>query len=64
MGILCNSLEGTNKYQRYYLKDGCGAGDDIRTGVSSDDKETGRQLEVTRNENAEVFPGSDNEEKY
>ena len=38
--------EGTNKDQRYYLKEGCGAGDDVRTGVSSDDKETGRQLEV------------------
>ena len=38
--------EGTNKDQLYYLKNGCGAGDDVRTGVSSDDKETGRQLEV------------------
>ena len=33
--------QGTGKDQEYDFKDGCEDGDDVWTGVSSDDKETG-----------------------
>ena len=43
--------ESTSKDQRYDIKDGCEAGDDVWTGDSSDDKEAGVVVRSSRNEN-------------
>ena len=52
-GIVCD----TSKDQEYDSKDGCGAGDDVWTGDSSDDQETGEAARCNGNDNGEVIPG-------
>ena len=43
--------------------DSCKAGKDVRNGVSSDDKDTREAARSSKNDNAEVSCGSDEEQK-
>ena len=59
--LLESAYCATNKYQGYDSKDGCEAGNDVWTGDSSDDKETGEAAGCSGNGNGEVTHGSDKE---
>ena len=60
IGLLCD----TSKYQMYDIKDGCEAGDDVWTGDSSDDKETGEADVAEMRMPRFNFHGSDKEGQY